>query len=391
MTGPDGSDAEIRPFRIDVPQSEIDDLRDRLSRTRWPDDLSDVGWSRGVPLGYLKGLAEYWGSDYDWRANEAELNELPQFTTVIDGQKIHFLHVRSPEPNALPLVITHGYPSSIAEFVKIVGPLTDPQAHGGDSADAFHVVAPSLPGFGFSSPLADRGWELARTAKAWVELMHRLGYERYGAHGGDIGAGVSGDLGIHDPDRVVGAHVATDPSALALIGGMLPDEVEDMTDAQKSRLKELQGWEADGRGYLQIQSTRPQTLAYGLNDSPAFQLAWIAEKFQEWTNPAAALPEDAVDRDQLLTNVSIYWFTGTGTSAAGFIYEAAHAVRDWGAMSPAPAGMAVFAADNLLGYVLNADGHIEHWSEFEAGGHFPAMEEPDLLVGDIRKFFRAIR
>ena len=391
MTGPDRSDAEIRPFRIDVPQSEIDTLRDRLSNTRWPDDLSDVGWSRGVPLAYLKGLAEYWGSDYDWRAHEAELNDLPQFTTVIDGQKIHFLHVQSPEPNALPLVITHGYPSSIAEFANVIGPLTDPQANGGDPADAFHVIAPSLPGFGFSSPLADRGWELTRTAKAWVELMHRLGYERYGAHGGDIGAGVSGDLGIHDPDRVVGAHVATDPGALALIGGMLPDEAEDMTDAQRSRLKELQAWEADGRGYLQIQTTRPTTLAYGLNDSPAFQLAWIAEKFQEWSSPAADLPEDAVDRDQMLTNVSIYWFTGTGTSAADFIYEAAHAARDWGAMSPAPAGMAVFAADNLLRYALNGDGHIEHWSEFETGGHFPAMEEPDLLVGDIRKFFHDLR
>lgn len=391
MTGPDRSDTEIRPFRIDVPQADIDDLRDRLARTRWTDDLPGVGWSRGVPLGYLRDLAGYWGTAYDWRANEATLNGLPQFTTTIDGQTIHLLHVRSPEPDALPLVITHGYPSSIAEFVDLIGPLTDPRAHGGDPADAFHVVAPSLPGFGFSGPLADAGWELGRTARAWVELMHRLGYERYGAHGGDIGAGVTGDLGIHDPDRVVGAHVSTDPTALALIGGMLPDEAEDMTEAQRGRLRELRALEADGRGYLQIQSTRPRTLAYGLGDSPAFQLAWIVEKFQEWTGAAAGLPEDAVDRDQLLTNVSIYWFTGTGPSAATFLYEAAHAVRDWGALSPAPAGMAVFAADDLLRYVLNGDGHIEHWSEFESGGHFPAMEAPDLLVGDIRRFFHDLR
>ena len=391
MTDPESSDIEIRPFRIDVPQTDVNDLRDRLARTRWPDDLLGENWSRGVPLGYLHGLAEYWRTDYDWRTHEAALNEFPQFTTTIDGQTIHFLHVRSPQSSALPLVITHGYPSSIAEFVRLIDPLTDPRAHGGDPADAFHVVAPSLPGFGFSSPLEDTGWESTRTAKAWVELMHRLGYERYGAHGGDIGAGISGDLGIHDPDRVVGAHVSTDPTALALIGGMLPDETEDLTEAQKGRLEELRGWEADGRGYLQIQSTRPQTLAYGLNDSPAAQLAWIVEKFKEWTNPAAELPEDAVDRDQLLTNVSIYWFTGTGASAARFIYEAAHADRDWGAMSPAPTGMAVFAADNLLRYVLNSDGHVEHWSEFESGGHFPAMEGPELLVGDIRKFFRDLR
>jgi epoxide hydrolase len=390
MTGPERADAMIRPFRIDVPQNDVDDLRDRLARTRWP-DLPGEDWSTGVPLAYLKELAGYWGNGFDWRANEARLNGFPQFTTEIDGQTIHFLHVRSPEPEALPLVVTHGYPSSIAEFRDLIGPLTDPRAHGGDAADAFHVVAPSLPGFGFSSPLSDTGWESTRTAKAWVELMGRLGYERYGAHGGDIGAGISGDLGIHDPHRVVGAHVSTDPTALALIGGLLPDETDDLTEAQKARLEELRGWEADGRGYLQIQSTRPQTLGYGLNDSPVAQLAWIVEKFKEWTNPAAELPEDAVDRDQLLTNVSIYWFTGTGASAARFIYEAAHADRDWGARSPVPTGMAVFAADNLLGHILNGDGHVEHWSEFEVGGHFPAMEAPEPLVDDIRTFFRALR
>jgi pimeloyl-ACP methyl ester carboxylesterase len=391
MSGPERSDASIRPFRIDVPQADVDDLKERLARTRWPLDLPGAGWSRGVPVAYLKDLAGDWGTTYDWRAHEAKLNGYPQFTTVIDGQTIHFMHVRSPEPNALPLLITHGYPSSFAEFVELIGPLTAPRAHGGDPADAFDVVVPSLPGFGFSGPLSDTGWDLSRTANAWVELMHRLGYERYGAHGGDIGAGVSGDLGIRDPDGVVGAHVNTDPTALALIGGMLPDEAEDMTEAQKDRLQELRGWEADGRGYLQIQTTRPRTLAYGLGDSPAFQLAWIVEKFKEWTSPAADLPEDAVDRDQLLTNVSIYWFTGTGTSAANFLYEAAHAQRDWGAMSPAPAGMAVFANDNMMRYVLNGDGHIAHWSEFESGGHFPAMEAPELLVGDIKTFFRALR
>src|SRR4029453_3916477 len=230
-------------------------------RTRWPDELPGVGWSRGVPLRYVRELAEYWRADYDWRAKQGEPQWVPPSPHVMGGHAIHFLLVWSPEPGALPLVITHGYPSSIAEFAGLIGPLTDPRPYDGDPADAFHVVAPSLPGFGFSSPLSDTGWELTRTAKAWVELMRRLGYERYGAHGGDIGAGVSGDLGIHDPDRVVGAHVNTDPTALALIGGMLPDEAEDMTETQKDRLRELRGWETDGRGDLQIQSTRAQTLA----------------------------------------------------------------------------------------------------------------------------------
>ena len=381
----------IREFRIDVPQADVDDLHDRLARVRWPATLPGAPWGRGVPVDYLAALTDHWRDGYDWRAQEAGLNKFPQFTTEIDGQTIHFLHVRSPEPDALPLIVTHGYPSSVAELTGILGPLTDPRAYGGDPADAFHVVAPSLPGFGFSSPLSDAGWELTRTAKAWVELMARLGYERYGAHGGDIGAGVSGDLGIHAPEAVVGAHVATDPTALALIGGMLPDESDDMSDAQKARLGVLRRWEADGRGYLQIQTTRPQTLAYGLADSPVAQLAWIVEKFQEWTNPAATLPEDAVDRDQLLTNISIYWFTGTGPTAANFIYEAAHADKDWTAMSPAPTGMAVFAADNMLRYILNREGHMGHWNEFEEGGHFPAMEVPDLLTADIRAFFRAYR
>lgn len=385
------TETHVRPFRIAIPQADVDDLRDRVARTRWPDSLTDPGWSRGVPVDYLRDLADYWTTRYDWRAQEAELNRYTQFTTVIDGQTIHFLHVRSPEPDALPLVVTHGYPSSVAEFLDVIGPLTDPRAHGGDPADAFHLVVPSLPGFGFSRPLVSPGWELTHTARAWTELMRRLGYDRYGAQGGDIGGGVAGDLGIHDPDRVVGAHVNTDPSALALIGGMLPDASDDMTDAQKARLAELRRWEADGRGYLQIQTTRPHTLAYGLTDSPVAQLAWIVEKFREWTHPAADLPEDAIQRDRLLTTVSIYWFTGTGASAAQFLYEAAHAERDWGAMSPAPVGMAAFGGDEMLRYVLNRDGHVAHWSEFDRGGHFPAMEEPDLLTGDIRAFFRPLR
>ena len=381
---------EIRPFQIEIAQADLDDLRDRLTRTRWLDELPGVGWTRGVPLGYLKELAAYWADGFDWRAQEARLNQFRQFTTTIDGQTIHFAHVRSPEPDALPLLVTHGYPSSIAEFLGIIGPLTDPRAHGGDPADAFHVVAPSLPGFGFSVPLAEAGWESSRTAKAWVELMRRLGYQRYGAHGGDIGAGVSGDLGALDPERVVGAHVTTDPTALALLD-LLPAELDGLSEAEASSHRRLREYGAEGKGYLQIQGTRPQTLAYGLTDSPAGQLAWIVEKVKEWTDPAKQLPDEAVDRDQLLTNVSLYWFTRSGASAAQFIYEAAHAVREWGAPSPAPTGFAVFGQGSLMRRVLDPEHKVEHWSEFDRGGHFPAMEVPDLLVGDVRAFFRRLR
>jgi epoxide hydrolase len=384
---------EIRPFRIVIPQADLDDLRDRLARSRWPDELPGVGWSRGVPLSYLQQLTEYWRSGYDWRQQEAKLNELPQFTTTIDGQAIHFLHARSPEPAALPLLITHGYPSSIVEFLEIVGPLTDPRAHGGDAADAFHVVAPSIPGFGFSTPVREPGWEVARTTRAFAELMHRLGYDRYGAHGGDIGAGVSGMLGATEADHVVGTHTTSDARAVALAGQYFPLP-DDLAEADKARVEERQRLWADAKGYLDIQSTRPQTLAYALTDSPVGQLAWIVEKFKEWTDDAAELPEDAVDRDQLLTNIGVYWFTRSGASAAQFIYEGAHAGPDWGTpptTAPAPQGLALFGGDDLLRRVMDPEHKIEHWSEFDRGGHFPAMEVPDLLVGDLRSFFRRLR
>jgi epoxide hydrolase len=388
------NNAALSPFRITIPQADVDDLRDRLARTRWPETLPGAEWSRGVPLDYLRTLAEYWGTSYDWRRHEAQLNEFPQFTTTIDGQFIHFLHVRSPEPNALPLLITHGYPSSVVEFMRLIGPLTDPRAYGGDPADAFHVVVPSVPGFGFSTPVRETGWALSRTVKAFAELMHRLGYERYGAHGGDIGAGVSGMLGAVDSEHVVATHVTSDPSGLALIEGLIPADVSAFSEADRQTLERLRQYGAEGRGYLQIQSTRPQTLGYALTDSPVGQLAWIVEKFKEWTDQAAALPEDAVERDQLLTNVSLYWFTRSGASAANFIYEAAHAA-DWPEPSDTPQGWAVFPGclgdHGILRRVMDPEQKIEHWSGFDCGGHFPAMEVPELLTGDVRRFFRRFR
>jgi len=380
---------DLQPFRIDIPQADLDDLHERLARTRWPDELPGIGWNQGVPVEYLKELAEYWRTSYDWRAHEARLNELPQFTTTIDGQNIHFLHVRSPEPDALPLVITHGWPGSVVEFLKIIGPLTDPRAHGGDPGDAFHLVIPAIPGFGFSGPTTQPGWTTARIARAWAELMDRLGYQRYGAQGGDWGSSISRELGIAEPERVVGVHLNTllttvpqDPAALA-----------DLTETERAYAERRARFQAEGLGYGMIQSTRPQTLGYGLTDSPVGQLGWIVEKFREWTD-CVDRPEDAVDRDQMLTNVMFYWLTGTATSSARIYYDGARSGA-WGAQPrlDVPTGVAVFPKDigPAIRRFAEKDNNIVHWSDFERGGHFAAMEQPDLLVKDVRAFFRKIR
>ncbi|MBD2891338.1 hypothetical protein amrb99_02410 [Actinomadura sp. RB99] len=377
--------AKINPFRIDIPQADLDDLHDRLARTRWPDDLPGVGWSYGVPTAYARELAEYWRTGYDWRRQEAALNEHPQFTTEIDGQNIHFLHVRSPEPDALPLVLTHGWPGSVAEFMTVIGPLTDPRAHGGDPADAFHLVAPSLPGFGFSGPTREAGWNLRRVARAWAELMRRLGYDRYGAQGGDTGSLVSPELGRVAPENVIGVHV----NGSLGFPTFAPDETEGLTEAERARLAVYT--DQDRSGYAMIQSTRPQTLAFGLHDSPAGQMAWIVEKFKEWTDPAHDLPDQAVDRDQMLTDVTLYWLTGTAGSSARLYKEGA---TDWGqpvGKSDVPTGVAVFPGDAGIRRVAEREHNVVHWSEFDRGGHFAAMEAPDLLVDDVRAFFRLVR
>ncbi|HYW24601.1 MAG TPA: epoxide hydrolase [Terriglobales bacterium] len=379
------TDAAIQPFRIDVPEADLEDLADRLARTRWPDEVPGTGWTYGVPLGYLRDLAEYWRTTYEWRVHEARLNAFPQFTTTIDGARVHFLHVRSPEPGALPLVITHGWPGSVVEFMDILGPLSDPRSHGGDPADAFHVVCPTIPGFGFSGPTRDTGWDMRRVARAVAALMERLGYERYGAHGGDWGAAVSGELARADADRVAGVHVT-------MLFGSAPADAGDLDEEERGRLDRLEQFRREGQGYGAIQSTRPQTLAYGLTDSPAGQLAWIVEKFKEWTDSADA-PEDAVDRDLLLTNVMVYWVTGTAGSSARLYYETAHAARVPAERSAVPMGVAVFPREIALPIRRFAERrhNVVHWSEFDRGGHFAAMEEPDLVVGDLRAFFRGLR
>ncbi|GIH78992.1 microsomal epoxide hydrolase [Planobispora longispora] len=384
---PMSDDTAIRPFRIDIPQADLDDLRDRLLRTRFPGEMPGVGWERGVPQSYLEELVDYWATAYDWREHETKINAFPQYVTTIDGQDIHFLHVRSPEPEATPLILTHGWPGSIVEFLDVIGPLTDPRAHGGDPADAFHVVIPSIPGYGFSTPVTEQGWNIRRIAQAWAELMSRLGYERYGAQGGDWGSGISRDLGVVDPEHVIGVHL----NFLLTFPSGAPGELDELTETDRERLKGLDRFMNDLSGYMKIQSTRPQTLAYGLADSPAGQLAWIVEKFREWTD-SEKVPEDAVDRDRMLTNVTLYWLTNTGGSSAQLYYEFA---RAWSMpeVSTVPTGIAIFPHEVAPSVRKLAERSevIVHWTEFDRGGHFAAMEEPDLLIGDVRAFFRALR
>ena len=377
--------AEVKPFRIDVPQAEIDDLRQRLAMTRWPDELPGVGWSYGAPLAYVKELVEHWATRYDWRNWEARLNELPQFTTSIDGQNIHFVHLRSREPHAVPLLISHGWPGSVVELVKIIEPLADPRRFGSDPGIAFHVVAPSIPGYGFSGPTNEAGWDVKRIASAFAELMRRLGYDRYGTQGGDWGSVISRQLGLIDAEHVIGSHYNT----LAATPSGDPEEMKSLTEREKSFLERGARFQKQGSGYYMIQGSRPQTLAYGLTDSPAGLLAWIAEKFAEWTDPASV-----IDRDQMLTNVSVYWFTGTVNSAARLYAEFGRSGGGWGKLEPSsvPAGVAQFPYEIFppIRRFAERSNNIVHWTAFEHGGHFAAMEQPDLLVADVRAFFRSL-
>ncbi|MFF0370706.1 epoxide hydrolase family protein [Micromonospora sp. NPDC005087] len=387
----------MNPFRIDVPQRDLDDLQERLGRTRWPDELPGVGWAYGVPREYLKELVQYWRQDYDWRAAEARLNRWPQFTTTIDGANIHFAHLRSPEPDATPLLMTHGWPGSIVEFAEVVGPLTDPRAHGGSPDDAFHLVLPTIPGFTLSGPTTETGWEFKRVAAAFAVLMHRLGYERYGVQGGDWGAIISREIGRTRSNQVIGVHLNLLPNSFQPHEPD-PHELDALSPKERERTlaswERIKVWSRERQGYADIQSTRPHTVAYGLTDSPVGQLAWIVEKFKEWTD-SAERPEDAVDRDQMLTNVMLYWLTGTAGSSARIYYERAHA--DYAGMPPepstAPTALAVFPQDNFipLRHIADRTNHIVQWTEYDRGGHFAAMEQPELLVDDIATFFRKLR
>jgi pimeloyl-ACP methyl ester carboxylesterase len=374
----------IEPFQIRVDDPVLEDLRGRLTRTRFPDQIEGTGWEYGIPIAYLRELVEYWRDTFDWRAQEARLNALAHFRTRIDGQSIHFIHARSAHADALPLLITHGWPGSVVEFLDVIPRLTDPQAHGGRAADAFHVVAPSLPGYGFSEPPRTRGWDVPRVARAFTELMARLGYARYGAQGGDWGAQVTTRIGALDPEHCVGLH-------LNMAIGRPPENAAPLSEEEQADLAAMQDFMREESGYANEQGTKPQTLGVGLNDSPAGLLAWIVEKFRTWSD-CDGHPESCFTREQLITNVMLYWATQTIASSARLYWETRHS----GAPPPyvgVPTGVARYPKEPLRWPRSWVEGqyNVTHWVAMPRGGHFAAMEQPELFVEDVRTFFRTVR
>ncbi len=379
------SDAQIQPFQIRVSDEALEDLRRRLRATRWPERETVDDWSQGIPLAYVQEVCAYWSEKYDWRKREARINAFPQFRTTVDGVGIHFLHVRSRHEDALPLVMTHGWPGSIVEFLKVIAPLTDPTAHGGEARDAFHVVCPTMPGYGFSDKPASKGWDVRRIAAAWSALMPRLGHPRYVAQGGDWGALVTTCIGIQDPAHCAGIHlnmpiVPPDPATL---GSLTPEE-----QSALAGLKHYQDWDS---GYSKQQSTRPQTLGYGLVDSPAGQAAWILEKFWSWMD-CDGHPENVLTRDELLDNVMLYWAPGAGASSARLYWESFSTPNM--EQITIPVGASIFPKEIFRSSKRWAEKRFEklvHWNALEKGGHFAAFEQPELFVGELRACFRAMR
>lgn len=382
------------PFTIAVPDEVLDDLRDRLRRTRWPDQIPGAGWDYGSELGAVQRLCEYWIDGYDWRAAEAALNRWPQFTTTVDPDgggdiHLHLVHARSPEPGALPLLITHGWPGSIVEFQKVLGPLTDPVAHGGRAEDAFHVVAPSLPGYAFSGPTTRRGVDIRVAAQANAAVMAALGYDRYVAQGGDWGSMATQHVALVDPDHVAAIHlnmiVAGPPDPANPTEGVTPEEMQG--------LAAMGEFVANETGYQQIQGTKPQTLAYGLTDSPAGLAAWIYEKFRTWSD-CDGDPLKIFSIDELLTNITVYWVTGTINSSTRMYYESMKSKRfGAGERVEQPVGVANFPKELYRPPRVWAETryNIQRWETFDRGGHFAAMEQPDVLVHELREFFRPFR
>jgi pimeloyl-ACP methyl ester carboxylesterase len=379
----------IEPFVIAVDEAALDDLQDRLRRTRWPERETVGDWSQGVPLAYLRELCGYWSARYDWRAAVARLNRIPQYTTTIDGLRVHFLHVRSPHPGAVPLIMTHGWPGSFLEFERTLGPLTDPAAHGGDPAHAFNVVVPSLPGYGFSGKPARAGWDVHRIARAWAELMSRLGYDRFLAQGSDWGTSVSTSLALQDPGRLLGIH---------LVPPLAPPDrgAADLTNAERAALADLDERTRSGSGYSAEQGTRPQTIGYSLTDSPAGLCAWIAEKLWAWTDHPGDLGR-VLTADQVLDNITLYWLTGTAASSARLYWESIAQVTEWFAVAASdtitvPAGCSVFPREvprPSRRWAERRFANIVYWNEPDRGGHFAAWEQPALFTQEVRAVARA--
>ncbi|MBR1203827.1 MULTISPECIES: epoxide hydrolase family protein [unclassified Bradyrhizobium] len=376
----------ISPFRIAVSDDVLEDLRIRLRRTRWPEAELVDDWSQGAPLQWIKDVCHYWAEAYDWRQREAQLNRFSQFTTEIDGLDIHFVHVRSKHPEARPLIITHGWPGSVVEFHKVIEPLTDPTAHGGSAADAFHVVCPSLPGFGFSAKPGATGWGVDRIAKAWAVLMERLGYARYFAQGGDWGSAVTTAIGGQDAAHCAGIHITLAMSTRPNVEGQpTPEETRALNG-----IKYYADWDS---GYSKQQSTRPQTLGYALTDSPSGQAAWILEKFWAWTD-CDGHPENILSRDELLDNVMLYWVTETAASSARLYWESFGPGKRTPHKVSVPTGVAVFPKEIVTPvrkWMETNFTNIQHWREMPKGGHFSAFEQPDLFVGEVREFFGKLR
>jgi epoxide hydrolase len=376
----------IDRFEIRVDDAVLDDLRRRLAQTRFPDQIEDTGWEYGMPVDYLRELVDYWRDTYDWRRQEARLNELAHFRTSIDGQSIHFTHARSPHADAFPLLLMHGWPGSIVEFLDVIPRLTEPEAHGARAADAFHVVAPSLPGYGFSEPTRTRGWDTRRIARAFTELMQRLGYTRYGAQGGDWGAQVATSIGALDPEHCAAIHLN-----MAIAGQ--PEDPVPLTEEEQADLAVMAHFRREESGYAQEQGTKPQTLGVALNDSPAGLLAWIVEKFRTWSD-CDGHPENAFTRDQLITNVMTYWVTQTITSSTRLYWELRHAGSEAASERVGvPTGVARYPKEplRLPRAWIERRFNVTHWAEMPRGGHFAAMEQPELFVDDVRSFYRTVR
>ncbi|MCB1298494.1 MAG: epoxide hydrolase [Microthrixaceae bacterium] len=375
----------VSPHPFAFPDEALADLQARLALTRWPEPATVDGWGQGAPLASVQALVERWRNGYDWRACEARLNALSPSMTTIDGLDIHFLHVRSPEPDAMPLLLTHGWPGSVIEFLKVAEALADPRAHGGDPADAFHVVIPSLPGYGLSGKPTETGWNTDRIARAWIELMQRLGYERFVAQGGDWGSDVTNALGASGNPAVIGIHlnfVIARPDAA---------DLADATPAELAALADMQRYSTEGNAYALQQKTRPQTLGYGLTDSPVGQAAWIYEKFREWTD-CDGEPENALSIDEMLDNITLYWLTGTAASSARLYWES------FGSFNAAPVsipvGCSIFPREFLRSSRRWAEkrfANLVHWNELDKGGHFAAFEQPELFTDEVRASFRSLR